>query len=255
MTIRRRVPTLAGLLTALALALAATPATAQSACGGFYTIGSGDTLLGIAQNCGVTLPALLAANPGVRDKEDVVAGNRLRIPAPGDPQPTPVEACDAFYTIRTGDSLSEIAQKCGLTVPLLAAANPSLPQPLGNFPGHKIRIPPVPVAAVQDPATLAIATGIGATVDTVDSAVADSLAADSMALPGPEMTRVEGVLERGPRCLRIRAGDGTVVAINGEVSGGFGPGDRVVLMGLPADGAACQHEPTLELRILYRALR
>lgn len=253
MTIPRRVPALPGLLTALALALAATPAAAQSACGGFYTIGSGDTLLEIAQNCGVTLPALLAANPGIRDQEDVEAGNRLRIPDPSDREPTPIEACGAFYTVRTGDSVLEIAQKCGLTVPLIVAANPPLPQPLGNFPGRKIRIPPVPVAAVQDPATLAIPAG-GATVDTVDAAV-DPAAADSVAPPAPEMTRIEGVLERGPRCMRIRAGDGTVVAITGEVSGAFAPGDRVVLMGLPADGSECQREPTLELRILYRASR
>lgn len=229
----------------LTLTAAPSPASAQSACGAFYSVNSGDTLREIAVGCGVSIPAILALNPAVRDDEDLVVGDRLRIPDPAAEQPSAQEACGPTYTVRSGDGLAEIAQKCGLTVPLLVAANPPLPDPLGIHTGLEVRIPPLPRAVVEDSFRLAIAQAAS------DPATADTAAVDTAAAP-PELTRVEGVLEEGEPCQRVRAADGTVTAIAGRVGTRFGSGDRVVLLGVPTDATTCGHAPTLELRILYR---
>lgn len=60
-----------------------------------YSVVQGDTLSGIAQRNGVTLDALLAANPGISPSA-LVVGTRLVIPggsqATGEPSPTPAAA-------------------------------------------------------------------------------------------------------------------------------------------------------------------
>lgn len=263
----RLAPAAAGMLTALTLALVMTPApaTAQSACGGFYTVQQGDNLAEVAERCGVTIPALLAVNPGVADERDLNVGNRLRVPDPRARQPSPVQACGPSYTVRAGDTLQEIAMKCGLTVPLLVAANGPIPQPLGVNAGVRLRIPNVPRAAVDDPATLAAARAagtstiiLGDTTNAAAAAAADSTAAaaDSAAAAAaatvPELERVEGTLEAGPRCLTVRDANGDTVAIAGEINDAFRPGDPVVLLGTPATDHECGSARTLELRILYR---
>lgn len=253
----------------VALALAPVGAAAQGACGVSYTFDTGDTFAEIARQCGVSIPALLAANPGVVDERDLEVGARLRIPDAGAAQPSPVAACGSYYTVRTGDTLGEIAAKCGLTIPLLVAANPPFPSPLGVNAGMRVRIPDVSRAAVRDPATIATLGRAAAAVARADAARAesersDSLAAeaarepaaDSAAIPAEDLVRVEGVLEGGPRCMRVRAPGGEVYAIAGELRRNFQAGDRVVLMGTAAEEHSCgTASPVLELRILYRAGR
>lgn len=247
----RLISAVAALVAALALTAGApAPAAAQSTCGGFHTLQSGDTLAEVAQRCGVTIPALLAANPGVADDRDLEEGARLRVPRPGARQPTPVEACGASYGIRTGDTLQEIALKCGLTVPLLIAANPPLPQPLGMEDGLRIRIPNVPRAAIDDPATLMVAPAQPAApagedtirVDTEEAAEPDAA----------DLVEAEGALESGPACMQVRSANG-VMAIAGEIPAAFRAGDRVVVLGVPTTSHDCGDTPTVELRILYRA--
>lgn len=240
--------TLTASLVLLALALAPAPASAQSACGGFYRVDQGDTLVEVARVCGVTLPALLAENAGVKDDRDFEVGHRLRIPDPRSAQPTPVQACGAFYSVRTGDTVAEIAAKCGLTIPLLIAANPPLPAPLGIHDGLHVRIPDVSRAAVEDPATVA---AVRSQIILGDDA--PEPAPEPAPVPSEDMVRVEGVLEEGRVCARIRDDDGDVFAIVGEISNAFAPGDRVVLMGLAISEHECAHSPALELKILYRA--
>jgi len=48
-----------------------------------YTVQRGDTLSDIARRFGVSLPALLAANPGL-DPNLIQVGQELKLPAPGD---------------------------------------------------------------------------------------------------------------------------------------------------------------------------
>lgn len=238
-----RIPTLAAVLALAALTVLAapTPADAQPApCRGHTTVRDGDTLVGIAARCGVTVPALLAANPRVRGDEDLVIGRSIAVPPPGGPQPRPQQVCGEFYTIRSGDTLAGIALKCGLTVPLLLAVNGPLPSPLSVNVGGRIRIPDLPRSVVRDTLTW-VAPVPG---DTLEAEVA----------PEPEeLVRAEGVLAQGTPCLLLRTADGRAVALAGDLSRAFRAGDRVAVMGVPVGADRCGHSPALEIRIMYRA--
>jgi LysM repeat protein len=236
MTARIRTTTLAAAAALLMLSLPA-PGASQAPCLGHTEVRDGDTLVAIAARCGVTVPALLAANPGVSDDLDLRIGRSIAVPDPGARQPTPQQACGAFYTIRDGDTLSEIALKCGVTVPMLVAANPPLPHPLWENEGGVVRIPNLPRAAVQD------------TLTWVADAPLPEVAPEA---EPEELVRVEGVLARGQRCLMIRGDDGRTIALAGAPTRNFAPGDRVVIMGSAAPADRCGHTPTLDLRIIHR---
>ncbi len=65
----------------------------SSACTDPYIVRSGDTLSGIARLCAVSLPNLLAANPGIANPDLIQIGQQIRIPggsAPPVAQPTSV---------------------------------------------------------------------------------------------------------------------------------------------------------------------
>ena len=53
---------------------------AQTASGGVYTVKKGDTLWGIAQRWGVSLQALIAANPGIKNPNLIYPGDKVVIP-------------------------------------------------------------------------------------------------------------------------------------------------------------------------------
>jgi LysM repeat protein len=94
--------------------LSAVPASARVPCPGHHTVRSGDTLVSIAALCGVTVPALLAANPALRGNQDLQVNGSIRVPHPRDPQPPPRRACGAFYELRSGDTLpSHAALRAG----------------------------------------------------------------------------------------------------------------------------------------------
>jgi LysM repeat protein len=230
-----RLPVLAAVLAAVTL-LGAEALAAQSPCGGHHTIRDGDTLVAIAARCGVTVPALLAANPAVRGDGDLAVGGALRVPDPRDRQPTPQQACGAFYTIQAGDTLAGIARKCGITVPLLVAANGPLDDPLALRVGGQMRIPNVPRSAIADTLTWAATPPAPDTVQVAE-----------------ELTRVEGTLASGTPCMLLRATDGRTIALAGARPGSaFRPGQAVVVLGVETNAEACGRTPALDVRILYR---
>lgn len=67
------------------MTVAPPPGTAVSlvprpASGGVYTVKKGDTLWGIAQRWGVSLQALIAANPGIKNPNLIYPGDKVVIP-------------------------------------------------------------------------------------------------------------------------------------------------------------------------------
>ena len=101
-----------------AVAVAATPEPGPTATPtplaepSFHTIEAGDSLLGIAEQYGVTLNALLIANGyGSAAQLPLVVGNQLQIPL-----------CQV-HQIVSGNTLAGVAQLCGLTLDELVTAN------------------------------------------------------------------------------------------------------------------------------------
>ena len=113
--------------------------------GGFvYIVMSGDTMFRLARRFGITLEALIAANPQVEDPNRLNIGQQLCIPTqPGTPPEFPVPQCPngKLYTVQKGDTLFLIAQKMNVSLQALIAANPQLEDPNLIFPGQLICIP------------------------------------------------------------------------------------------------------------------
>ena len=99
-----------------------------------YVIQPGDTLSGIAQRYGTTVSALTQLN-GISDPDKIYAGNTLKVPENG----TGTGSSAQYYTIRSGDTLSEIAQKFGTTVSALARLN-GISDPDKIYAGNRIRV-------------------------------------------------------------------------------------------------------------------
>lgn len=55
--------------------------------------------------------------------------------------PPPAQCSGFYYTVKPGDSLFSIAQRFGVPLPALIAANPQIPNPNLIFPGQVICIP------------------------------------------------------------------------------------------------------------------
>ena len=104
-----------------------------------YTVRSGDTLSGIAARHGVSLSALTAANPQIRNPNLIHPGQKISIPGQGGSAPAP--APSSSYTVRSGDTLSGIATRHGVSLSALTAANPQIRNPNLIHPGQKINIP------------------------------------------------------------------------------------------------------------------
>jgi spore coat assembly protein SafA len=83
---------------------------------------------------GVSLDALIAANPQITDPDRIFPGQVINVP--GNVPPPAVT-----YVVQAGDTLSEIAQRFGVSLDALIAANPQITDPDRIFPGQVIVIP------------------------------------------------------------------------------------------------------------------
>ncbi len=137
-------------------------------CGGnqTYHVVSGDTMFEIARRFGITLDALIAANPQISDPNLIFPGQEICVPVPAAipsvpmpmptpmpmpmPMPTPVSPIipapgpcfnGTLYTVRPGDTLFEIARANNISLMALIAANPQIPDPNLIYPGQVICLP------------------------------------------------------------------------------------------------------------------
>ena len=116
-----------------------TPVTAAPtalACGDTYVVQRGDYLSLIARTCGVTLTALLNANPEITNINRIFPGQVIRI-VPG----ASIPVTGGTYTVVRGDTLSAIARRFGTTVTVLLNLNPSIIYPSLIYAGQVIRLP------------------------------------------------------------------------------------------------------------------
>ena len=88
-------------------------------------VNPGDTLFRLSRIFKITVQQILAANPGLTTASQLSIGQLLIIPA-APPVPGLGGTALAQYLVRSGDTLFAIARRLGLTVALLAAANPQI---------------------------------------------------------------------------------------------------------------------------------
>ncbi|MBO9623381.1 MAG: LysM peptidoglycan-binding domain-containing protein [Sphingomonas sp.] len=100
---------------------------------GSHVVKRGDTLSQIAAQNGVSLSALLVANPQITHPNLIFPGQEVRIPTGGN------GAARGSYTVKPGDTLSGIAARYGLDWHDLALDN-GLANPNLIFAGQTIRL-------------------------------------------------------------------------------------------------------------------
>ena len=123
----------------------ARPAASGSTSGGTVTVQPGDTLSDIAARHGVGVTRLMQAN-GISDANLVMVGQRLTIPgasgrsaAPAAPSAQPT----APYTVKSGETLSEIAARFNTSTERLIQLN-RIQNPDLLTSGTRLRIPMTP---------------------------------------------------------------------------------------------------------------
>lgn len=153
-----------------------TPAAPVSAVAGSHVVTGGDTISSIAQQHGLSVDALLAAN-GLGWSSIIYPGQSVAIPGAASPEasaaPPPEPAAPAppatpavptagAHTVGAGDTITAIAQLHGVTTQAVLDAN-GLDRSAIIYPGQAIAIPAaasVQLVADTAPAAAAPSTGL-----------------------------------------------------------------------------------------------
>jgi spore coat assembly protein SafA len=107
-----------------------------------YVIRAGDTLGNIAARFGVTVNAILRANPQITNPELIYPGMVIIIPgARVVPPERPRPGRRSVYIVQRGDTLSAIARRFGVTVADILSINPQITDPNRLQVGQRIFIP------------------------------------------------------------------------------------------------------------------
>lgn len=115
-------------------------ALAWSGCPSQVVVQWGDTMSSIAANCGTTVEAILAANPGI--DWWIYAGQVLNIPTGNAYQPVVAyPTYGSTYVIQWGDTLGKIAASRGFSLNDLLAVNPQIWNPSFIYTGQVINLP------------------------------------------------------------------------------------------------------------------
>jgi LysM repeat protein len=100
------------------------------------------TLSGIAAKFNVSLAAVEAANPQIRDPNKIFPNELVHIPASRASAhgPAPVPPHVVTYAVQPGDTMSGIADAHGISLAALVAANPQVTNPDIIHPGEVLNI-------------------------------------------------------------------------------------------------------------------
>lgn len=106
-----------------------------------YVVRPGDTMSMIARRFGVTLQALVAANPQIANPNILFPGQIVYVPArPVEPVPP---TGTKFHIVKSGETLTAIATMYNTTVAKLLELNPTITNPDVIQIGQRIVVPAV----------------------------------------------------------------------------------------------------------------
>lgn len=131
-----------------------------------YTVQPGDSMFTIAQRFGVSLNALIAANPHISNPNVLFPGDVLCVPCTSPGPRVPTSCPPGFqcrYTVQPGDSMFSVAQRFGVSLNALIAANPQIPNPNVLFPGDVLCVPCT--GPVSTPCCVVMPDALGAITD------------------------------------------------------------------------------------------
>lgn len=110
-----------------------------------HIINTAENIFLIAKRYKVKLGDLIDANPQIPNPESIVAGQVLNIPLSPGYRQSP-SAAQNTYVVQKGDTFYKIAQKLGVALNALTAANPQITKLELLHPGQTINIPAAPPA-------------------------------------------------------------------------------------------------------------
>jgi LysM repeat protein len=133
-----------------------------------YIVQAGDVLATIAEKFGVSVVAIMAANPTLTDPSMIFIGQKIEIPAPGatitpTPLPTNLKAGDTItYLVLEGDSLQTIASKFRSTAEDIQRLN-QITDANTIYPGTYLKVrygiaTPTPTVVTGTPSPIATST-------------------------------------------------------------------------------------------------
>ncbi len=125
---------------------------------GNYTVKSGETISEIADRYGISTNRLLELN-GIRDPKGLQAGSRITVPTAGPGQAargataSPASRGPANYTVKSGETISEIADRYNISSDRLLELN-GIRDPKGLQAGSRITVPTAGPAKPAKPPVL-----------------------------------------------------------------------------------------------------
>jgi LysM repeat protein len=165
-------------------------AGAGSSSGASVTVQPGDTLSDIADRQGISLNQLMQAN-GITNPDMVVAGQKLVLP--GSRRATaaaaPRELPTAPYTVKSGETISEIADRFGTSTERLIQLN-GISNPNLVVAGTRLAIPGRPSSSAAPRST---AAPLNAKEHVVRSGESLSTIADSYGLPVERLVAINKI--------------------------------------------------------------
>ena len=130
---------------------------------GRYTVQPGDSMFTIAQRFGVSLNALIAANPHISNPNIIRPCDVLCVPGPAPDCRVPTSCPPGFqgrYTVQPGDTMFTIAQRFGVRLNALIAANPQIPNPNQIHPCDVLCVPGTAPSTIPRVALINAPTGV-----------------------------------------------------------------------------------------------
>jgi LysM repeat protein len=179
---------------------------------GNYTVKSGETISEIADRYGISTNRLLELN-GIRDAKGLQVGTRITVPTTGTAKPSkpasaggssnPASRGPGNYTVKSGETISEIADRYGISSERLLELN-GIRDPKGLQVGSRITVPTAGAAQAPRPSSgggTASPASRGPANYTVKSGETISEIADRYGISSERLLALNGI--RDPKGLQV----------------------------------------------------